>query len=211
MAKPTERPPAPPTPPSAPKGPFPGVGIPGKLGHDASGSDPHASTPTPEKRRTVAELAEAFGDAESVLITHYRGLSVATIKRLRAQIREHAEYRVVKNTLAHLAAQEAGLPDVEFTGATAVALVHQETPAVARALRDFAREFPALVITGGVLEGRSLTPEQVDTLADIEPRERLLARFAASSYSLLASPARSSRQVLTKPAALFQAVLDKSA
>jgi large subunit ribosomal protein L10 len=145
--------------------------------------------PRPEKVAVVDEVRERFDAASAALLTEYRGLDVAAISELRRSLREAGgDYKVYKNSLVRFAAQNAGL-DIEelLTGPTAIAFVGERpdgAPAdavlVAKALRDFARTHPALVVKGGVMDDRALSAEDARALADVEPREVLLARLAGA-------------------------------
>lgn len=134
------------------------------------------------KEATVAELTENFRSSNAVVLTEYRGLTVAQLKTLRQSISEHASYAVVKNTLTKIAANEAGISsfDDQLVGPSAIAFVHGDTVAVAKALRDFARANPLLVVKGGYFDGAPLTAEEVGKLADLESREVLLAKLAGA-------------------------------
>jgi large subunit ribosomal protein L10 len=145
--------------------------------------------PRPEKVAVVDEVRERFEDASAALLTEYRGLDVSAIGVLRRALRDAGgEYKVYKNTLVRLAVREAGI-DVEdlLTGPTAIAFVGErpdgapgDAVLVAKALRDFARTNPALVVKGGVMDDKALSPEDARALADVEPREVLLARLAGA-------------------------------
>ena len=141
----------------------------------------------PEKAATVAELAERFRGSQAAVLTEYRGLTVAQLTQLRKSIKGHATYAVVKNTLTVLAAREAGVTAFEetLTGPTAVAFVTGDPVEAAKGLRDFARTHPALVIKGGVMEGRPLSADEVRRLADLESREVLLAKLAGAMKASL--------------------------
>src|SRR5690606_28562691 len=106
---------------------------------------------------------------------------------LRGSIREHATYAVVKNTLTKLAANEAGVTDLDehLQGPTAIAFVTGDPVEAAKGLRDFAKANPALVIKGGVLDGKPLTPAEITKLADLESRETLLAKLAGAMNASL--------------------------
>lgn len=134
------------------------------------------------KEATVAELTEHFRSSNAVVLTEYRGLTVAQLKTLRQSISEHASYAVVKNTLTKIAANEAGISsfDDQLVGPSAIAFVHGDTVAVAKALRDFAKANPLLVVKGGYFDGAPLTAEEVGKLADLESREVLLAKLAGA-------------------------------
>ena len=145
--------------------------------------------PRPEKVAVVDEVRERFGAADAALLTEYRGLDVTALAQLRRALRDAGgEYKIYKNTLVRLAAREAGL-EIEdmLTGPTAIAFVGErpdgkpgDAVLVAKALRDFARGYPVLVVKGGVMDDRALTAADAKALADIEPREVLLARFAGA-------------------------------
>ncbi|MDO5724392.1 MAG: 50S ribosomal protein L10 [Flaviflexus sp.] len=155
----------------------------------------------PKKSEHIAELVELFRESSGALLTEYRGLTVEQMQELRRAMGQDAEYKVAKNTLAKLAAKEAGVEglDDELTGPTAIAFVKGEVATVAKALRDFSKEHEALVIKTGVLEGAVVPAESVAKLADLESREVLLAKAAGA---LKAS--------LYKAAATFQAPVLKT-
>ena len=153
------------------------------------------------KEASVAELADKFRTSNAVLLTEYRGLTVAQLKSLRQSISEHATYAVVKNTLTKIAANQAGIAsfDAELAGPSALAFVHGDTVAVAKVLRDFAKANPLLVVKGGYFDGNPLTAAEVNKLADLESREVLLAKLAGAF-----------KQSLFGAAYLFNAPLSKA-
>ena len=134
------------------------------------------------KEASVAELTNLFESSTAVLLTEYRGLTVAQLKELRKSISGDASYAVVKNTLTKIAATNAGISsfDDELAGPSAIAFVHGDPVAVAKALRDFAKANPLLVVKGGYFDGKPLTAEEVGKLADLESREVLLAKLAGA-------------------------------
>ena len=134
----------------------------------------------PDKAAAVAELADMFRGSSAVLLTEYRGLSVSKLKDLRRSLSGTATYAVAKNTLASIAAREAGLGEIAelLTGPIALTFVSGEPPVAAKALKDFAKANPQLVIRGGALEGRVLSADDVIKLAELESREVLLAKAA---------------------------------
>jgi large subunit ribosomal protein L10 len=140
------------------------------------------------KEATVAELTEKFQSSSAVLLTEYRGLTVSQLKELRRSISADATYAVAKNTLIKIAAANAGVTafDGQLVGPTAMAFVHGDAVSVAKAMRDFAKANPLLVVKSGVLDGAALTADEVKKLADLESREVLLAKaagmFKASMY-----------------------------
>ena len=139
------------------------------------------------KEASVAELTDLFRNSTAVLLTEYRGLTVAQLKTLRTTIREHATYAVVKNTLTKIAANEAGISsfDDELVGPSAIAFVHGDPVTVAKALRDFAKANPLLLVKNGYFDGNPLTADEVKKLADLESREVLLAKFAGAAKASL--------------------------
>ena len=153
------------------------------------------------KEASVAELTESFRSSNAVLLTEYRGLTVAQLKQLRSSISEHASYAVVKNTLTRIAANAAGISsfDDELVGPSAIAFVHGDTVSVAKALRDFAKANPLLIIKGGYFDGNALSAAEVTKLADLESREVLLAKLAGAF-----------KQSLFGAAYLFNAPLSKA-
>ncbi len=140
-----------------------------------------------QKDATVAELTKNFEDSTAVLLTEYRGLTVAELKELRNSIRQDAEYAVVKNTLTKIAANKAGISalDDDLKGPSAVAFVHGDPVAVAKGLRAFAKAHPLLVVKGGYFDGAPLTADEVNKLADLESREVLLAKLAGAMKASL--------------------------
>ena len=158
-----------------------------------------------DKVATVAELVERFRGADAVLLTEYRGLTVAQLKTLRRGLGEGAHYAVVKNTLAALAAKEVGLDFLEsdLKGPTAIAFVTGDPVEAAKVLRDFAKANPLLVIKAGVLDGKALSAEDITKLADLESREVLLAKAAGAmkgklnqAVSLFAAPLSQTARVI---------------
>jgi large subunit ribosomal protein L10 len=140
------------------------------------------------KEANVAELTELFKSSAAVLLTEYRGLTVAQLKELRKSISGNATYAVAKNTLIKIAAKNAGVTafDGHLAGPTAMTFVSGDVVTVAKALRDFAKANPLLVVKNGVMDGVALSAEEVKKLADLETREVLLAKaagmFKASMY-----------------------------
>ena len=165
----------------------------------------------PEKEAAVAALAAKFRQCDAVLLTEYRGMSVAQLKTLRRSLAGNAEYTVVKNTLAAIAAREAGLEAFasELKGPSAVAFVTGEPVEVAKALRDFAKDNKQLVIKGGVMDGQVLSAEAVDKLASLESREVLLARAAGAMKASLSKAANLFAAPASKAVRTVDALRDK--
>jgi large subunit ribosomal protein L10 len=145
----------------------------------------------PDKAATVAELTNKFRDSNAAVLTEYRGLTVSQLTQLRSNIKEHATYTVVKNTLTKIAAKEAGVTafDGQLAGPSAVVFVTGDPVEAAKGLRDFAKTNPALVIKGGVLDGNPLTADEIRKLADLESREVLLAKLAGAMKASLTNAA----------------------
>jgi large subunit ribosomal protein L10 len=137
---------------------------------------------SPDKVAAVEEITDKFRNSNAAVVTAYTGLTVAQIKDLRRSLGDNAQYRVVKNTLTKIAAQEAGISvlDEHLQGSTAVAFVTGDPVEAAKGLRDFAKENQNLVIKGGVFEGKALSADDIKKLADLESREVLLSKLAGA-------------------------------
>jgi ribosomal protein L10 len=142
-----------------------------------------------DKVAAVAELANRFSSSAGVVLTEYRGLSVKALKELRRSLGDEASYSVSKNTLTTIAAREAGVDGIEqhLVGPTAIAFIDGDPVVVAKGLRDFARTNPQLVIKGGVLDGKFMSPDEVRRLADLESRDVLLAKVAGALQGVSAA------------------------
>ena len=162
----------------------------------------------PEKAAKVAELERKFTDSAAVVLTEYRGLTVKDLQDLRRSLGEDATYAVAKNTLALLAAREAGIDGIESTlvGPTAFTFITGDIAKVTKGLRDFAKAHPFLAIKGGVLEGRFLDAKAVLKLADLESREVLLSKMAGAMKGSLAKAAGTLAAPLSKSARLLGAL-----
>ncbi|MDI3419649.1 MULTISPECIES: 50S ribosomal protein L10 [Streptomyces] len=136
---------------------------------------------TSDKVAAVEEITQKLRDSNAAVVTSYTGLTVAQLKQLRRSLGENAQYRVVKNTLTKIAANEAGIQlDEHLQGSTAVAFVTGDPVEAAKGLRDFAKDNPSLVIKGGVLDGKALSADEIKKLADLESREVLLSKLAGA-------------------------------
>ena len=142
--------------------------------------------PRPEKVAVVDEVRAKLEESSAAVLTEYRGLDVASTAELRrALTNAGGEYKVYKNTLVRIAARDLGLElDDLLTGPTAIAFVTGDAVSVAKALQDFAKTNPALVVKGGLLGEQVIDEAGVKALADLEPREVLLAKLAG----LMAAP-----------------------
>ena len=152
----------------------------------------------PEKVAVVEEIRTKVADADATVLTEYRGLKVHELAELRAALRPSGtEYKVFKNTLARRAMDGEELGDVAslLEGPVAIAFVKGDAAAAAKALREFAKVNPALVLKGGLLGAKVLVPREIEALADLPSREVLLAQIAGAFQA-----------PLVKAAGLFQAL-----
>ncbi|HEY5886195.1 MAG TPA: 50S ribosomal protein L10, partial [Acidimicrobiales bacterium] len=140
--------------------------------------------PRPEKVAVVDEVKSRLTDADAAVLTDYRGIDVPGMATLRSSLREAgAEYQIYKNSLVRFAARDLGLEIEEMlVGPTAIAFVRRDGDGdpvlMAKALREFAKVNPNLEVKGGLLGDRPLTAADVDKLAQVAPREELLASLA---------------------------------
>jgi large subunit ribosomal protein L10 len=160
---------------------------------------PAESAQVQRKSAVIDDIKDRLRSAEASVLTEYRGLTVTDLATLRAALRPaSADYKIYKNTLARRAATDAGFTDLAawLEGPVAIAFVRADGDAVtaAKALRDFAKVNPNLVVKGGMLGPRMLSVADVEALADVPPRDQLLARLAGGFQA-----------PLVKAAGLFQA------
>jgi large subunit ribosomal protein L10 len=155
--------------------------------------------PRPEKVSIVAEIKASLAESDAVLLTEYRGMSVPSIGKLRRTLGADTSYKVYKNTLVRIAAEQQGIEGLEplLHGPTAVAFVKGDAVEAAKALREFAKTEPRLIIKGGLLGGKVLDAAQTAALADMPPKAQVLAEIAglfeaplANIASLLEAPVR---------------------
>ena len=168
--------------------------------------------PNAEKVADVAELTERFRGSSGAVLTEYRGLTVAQLAELRKSLGGNATFAVVKNTLTKIAVTEAGLTDQLsslLVGPSAVAFVDGDVVEAAKGLRDFAKANPLLVIKGGVLDGKAITPAEIVRLADLEPRDVLLAKLAGAMKASLAGAAATFNALPVQMAQLAEALRAK--
>jgi large subunit ribosomal protein L10 len=158
--------------------------------------------PTQAKAAVIEEITSRFQESSATVLTEYRGLTVAQLTELRRSLGAGSSYAVVKNTLTKRAADAVGHSDLAplLSGPTGIAFIQGDPVEAAKAIRDFARANPMLVVKGGVVEGRTVDAAEVTRLADVESREVLLARLAGAM-----------KGNLTKAAGLFQAPLSQVA
>jgi len=167
-----------------------------------------------EKVAAVAEMTERFQSSSGAVLTEYRGLYVAQLGELRRSLGEHATFAVVKNTLTKIAANDAGVAaelTELLTGPSAIAFVQGDVVEAAKGLRDFSRANPFLVIKGGVLDGKVMTPDEIVKLADLESREVLLAKLAGAMKATASGAAATFAALPVQMARLLAALQEKRA
>jgi large subunit ribosomal protein L10 len=143
----------------------------------------YMENPRPEKVAVVAEVAEKIAASDAVLLTEYRGMTVAQLAALRRALRPvGAEYKVYKNTLARRAVDDAGLGALndQLVGPTGMTFVSGDVAAAAKALRDFSKTNPLFLIKGGALGTKMISESDVQSLADLPSRDVLLAQLAGA-------------------------------
>ncbi len=176
----------------------------------------------PEKEVVVAELTEAFRNADAVYLTEYRGLTVPQISDLREKLGRDTSYTVAKNTLFRIAAKEAGIEGLDemFTGPSAVVFVKGDFIDAAKILRDFAKTNKALIVTGedeetalivkgGFADGTVYDAEGAKQLADLKSRPELLAELAGALKGTMAKAARLFNALPTKAVRTVDALREK--
>jgi large subunit ribosomal protein L10 len=139
--------------------------------------------PRPEKVQAVADIKERLEGANGVFLAEFAGLSVTEQQELRRGLREvGSEFKVVKMTLARLAMSEIGHEEMFewMDGPTGLTFADSDAASTAKVLREFSKDHEALVVKGGLLGDEVLPPERVSELAEIEPRDVLLARIAGA-------------------------------
>jgi large subunit ribosomal protein L10 len=161
---------------------------------------PDGSAQLARKTAVIDDIKARLDSADAAVLTEYRGLTVSQIADLRAALRPAAtDYKIFKNTLAKRAAKDVGLEDLldSLAGPVAIAFVRKDggdAVTAAKALRDFAKANENLVLKGGLLGIRVLTTADIEALADVPPRDQLLARLAGGFQA-----------PMVKAAGLFQA------
>jgi large subunit ribosomal protein L10 len=168
--------------------------------------------PNPRKEKLVANIADALKRSKAVLLTDYRGLTVAQISDLRRRLREvNAEYHVVKNTLFARAAKEVGYDVGTLEGPTAAAFAMNDPVGPAKVLMEYMQENKIPVPKGGFVEGRPITAEQFEALSKIPPREVLVAQMLAGLQSPLTGLVGSLQGIISNLVYTLQALVDKKA
>jgi len=144
--------------------------------------------PTPKKVEEVREITELLRDTPLAILTDYRGLTVADLQNLRKLLHPHqANIRVVKNTLASIAADEAGMGGIKslLEGPTALVTTGEDVVAPAKVVNDFVRTSRILQVKGAMLEGQVIAASEIENLANLPPREVLIGRVVGGMQSPL--------------------------
>ncbi|MEK0306148.1 50S ribosomal protein L10 [Bifidobacterium favimelis] len=159
----------------------------------------------PEKEEAVARLTDRFRDADAIILTEYRGLSVPQISDLRNKLGRDTSYVVAKNTLARIAAKEAGVDGLDemLAGPCAITFVKGDYVEAAKTLRDFAKINKPLILKGGYIDGAAVDDETIQKIADLESRDVLLSRMAGAlkgtmskaAYAFVALPTKAVRTI----------------
>jgi len=144
--------------------------------------------PTQEKVETIEDLKTRLRGVKTVLLTEYRGLSVAQLSELRKQLRSvSAEYKIVKNRLARLAlSSDLSAVGTHLKGPTGMILSREDAVAVAKTLHTFAKTNTALVIKAGYVEGQMLPPDGLKALADLPSKDALRSAIIGALQGPLA-------------------------
>jgi len=168
--------------------------------------------PNATKIERVAELKEQIESANALLLTEYRGLTVEEITELRRSLRDvDASLSVIKNTLMQRAANDAGIAELDelLVGPSAIAFVNGDVVAVAKKLKDASKQFPALVIKGGYMDGAPLDAAGASALADLESREVMLSKIAGMLKSEMSRAAATFIATQSKFLSLLEAYKEK--
>jgi large subunit ribosomal protein L10 len=165
----------------------------------------------PEKAAVIAQLTEQFRNADAIYLTEYRGLTVPQISDLREKLGRDTSYAVAKNTLARIAAKEAGIEGLDETlaGPTAITFVKGDYVEAAKTLRDFAKVNKPLVLKAGFADGTVYDAEGVKKLADLESREVLLSKMAGALKGTMAKAAYLFVALPTKAVRTIDALREK--
>ncbi len=146
--------------------------------------------PTEAKRETVAELKEELSSNSTMIVSEYRGLKVSEIAEIRRSLRKQdVSYRVVKNRLMRIAANESGNEALSplLTGPTAIAFGNGDEAAIAKAVLDATRPYKIVTIKGAILGRRAIDADGVTRLATLPSRDVLLAQVAGAIAAPLAT------------------------
>jgi large subunit ribosomal protein L10 len=168
--------------------------------------------PSEAKVERVKGLTERLNAADAALLTDYRGLTVQEADELRISLGDaDARFSIVKNSLTRLAMKEAGMEGLAdlIDGPSAIAFVHGDTVAAAKALVDAARRYPVLEVRGGFAEGRVLTAEEIREYASLDTRDVMLAKIAGLGKMQMARTALALQALQVKFLRLVQALREE--
>ena len=156
--------------------------------------------PNADKVEVVSEIKALLANSDAAILTEYRGMTVSNMSDLRRSLRSAGgDYRVYKNTLVRIAAEQSGIENLEplLHGPTAVAFITGDAVEAAKALKEFAKTNPKLIVKGGLLGNKVLDAKQTSALAEMPPKKQVLAELAglfaaplSQFASLLAAPPR---------------------
>jgi large subunit ribosomal protein L10 len=158
------------------------------------------------KKALITQYSEWVKRSKALVLTQYVGLTMKDIDTLRAKVRENGgEFHIIKNTLAKLAFEKAGLAvqKEQFEGSTAIVFAFTDAPATVKTLTDFVRSSEFLKVKGGFLEKQALTPEGVRALAELPP----LPVVRAQMLGTLLAPASKLVRTLAEPGRMIAAVI----
>jgi large subunit ribosomal protein L10 len=168
--------------------------------------------PTEAKAKTIEETRQRFAKARGVVFTEYRGLKVSELQQLRKNLSTTGgEFHVIKNTLFRIAAGDAaaGLPEEMTSGPTALAFVYDNEAECAKALLDYSKTHPHLVVKGAILDGALMDAKQVDALSKLPPRDVLIAQLIGTIAAPLSGLVGVIESLYADPIRVIGAVADK--
>lgn len=160
-----------------------------------------AKKPQPAKTTAIADIKARFEQVNDYIFTEYRGMTVEQITTLRHQLREKGcSYKVVKNNFARIAFSELATPDVSgyLVGPTAIALAGEDANAVAKVLFDFAKEVPALVIKGGLIDGEIFDNKKIEAYSKLPGKKDLISMLMSTMNATTSKLARTLQAVADK-------------
>lgn len=155
--------------------------------------------PTPQKAAQIQDLADRMSRSQLTIIADYRGLTVEALQGFRSRLRPmESEFRIAKNTLTRIAAEQVGIEglDSQLEGPTAILFAYGDVVAPAKAISDFARSSRILQVRAGVMNNQVITASDIEAISSLPPREELLGKLVG----LLASPMTRTAGVLSGPA-----------
>jgi large subunit ribosomal protein L10 len=158
------------------------------------------------KNELITQYSEWMSRSKALVLTQYVGMTMKDIDNLRAKVRDNGgEFHIIKNTLAKLAFEQAGLtvPEGQFEGSTAIVFAYTDAPAIAKTVMEFAKTSEFLKIKGGYLEKQALAPESVKALAELPP----LPVVRAQLLGTLLAPASKLVRTLAEPGRMIAAVI----